>query len=152
TNDGSHDADRIDTGMEKKAPVFDSHDGALQIGRDLSERDIVTLLVETKPRLAVRREKCGVAHAASQAADRGGIPRHFPADATPDDAEQDDECQNQPAPETRRPEAHFPSFSRYRAATSSSILESFRFSSRRAYKNATPKMTTISPSESHFGT
>src|SRR5262249_17782979 len=117
--------------MKKKAPILDGDDSALQVGRNIGERNIVTLLVQTKPRLPVGRKKCRIADSASQASDRSRIPRHFPDDRYSSDAEHDDDRENQPSAETRRPEAHCPSFFEYSAVTSSSIFDSFRFSSRR---------------------
>jgi hypothetical protein len=47
--------------VEKKPAILDGHDRALKVWRDVSERNVVTLLIETEPRLAVRGQERRVA-------------------------------------------------------------------------------------------
>src|SRR5207247_838478 len=58
---GAGDADRVDAGMQVKAPILDRNDGVLEVGRDLGEAYVVSLLVKAKPRAAVRAIKDRVA-------------------------------------------------------------------------------------------
>jgi hypothetical protein len=67
--DGASDADRIDAGVPIEPLVLDRDDRVLQIGRDLRQLDVVPLLVESEPDLAVAVEKDRVADTARQTMD-----------------------------------------------------------------------------------
>ena len=66
-DDRAAEADRIDARMVVEAAILDRDDRVLQVGRDLVERDVVPLLVEPEPRLAVGAVEHRVADAARQA-------------------------------------------------------------------------------------
>ena len=55
--------------MVVEAAILDGDDGVLQVGGDLVERDVVPLLVEPEPRLAVGAVEHRVADAARQPVD-----------------------------------------------------------------------------------
>ena len=71
-------ANRIDAGMVVEAAILDGDDRVLQVGRDRVERDVVALLIEPEPRLAVAAVEHRVADAARQPMDGDRMARHPP--------------------------------------------------------------------------
>ena len=73
---GTSETDRVDARVVVEAAVFDGDDGVLQVGRDLVERDVVALLVETEPGFAIGAVEDGIADAARETVHRNGVARH----------------------------------------------------------------------------
>jgi hypothetical protein len=71
----------------------------LHVGSDLGERDVVPLLVQTKPRLTVGPVEDGVADTTGQPVDGDRIARQPPDRRGAAGNEQDDERRRQPVPE-----------------------------------------------------
>jgi len=103
----------------------------------------VPLLVQPEPRLAVRAVEHRVADAAGQPVHRNGVARqpHGRDDGRGDQREQQRE--RNPLGGAPRPEQV-----QERSPFFSAITF---FSAISEYASATPKMTTMSPSDSHFG-
>ena len=136
-DDGARDADRIDAGMAIETPILDGDDGVLQIERDVVERHVVPLLVEAEPRLAVGAVEDRVADAACQPVDGDGVARQpHRRDAGGRD-ERQQQRERDPLGPSPRPEQV-----QERSPLFSVIIE---------YPSAIAKITTMSPSESHFG-
>jgi hypothetical protein len=72
-DDGARQADRVDAGMAVKPAVFHRDDGVLQVRGNLAKRDVVALLVEPEPGLAVRAVEDGVADPPRQPVHDDGI-------------------------------------------------------------------------------
>ena len=103
-HDRAPEADRIDAGMMVEAAILDGDDGVLQVGRDLVERDVVPLLVEAEPRLAVRAVEHRVADAARQPMHRDGVARQPDAGDGGAADEQGQQRQREPVGPAARPQ------------------------------------------------
>ena len=83
-------------GMAIEAAILDRDDGVLQVGRDLVERDVVPLLVEAEPRLAVGAVEHRVADAARQPMDGDRVARQPDARHRAADDQRDHERERDP--------------------------------------------------------
>ena len=103
-DDGAADADRIDAGVAIEAVILDGDDGVLQVGGDLVQRDVVTLLVEAEPGLAVGAVEHGVADPARQPVHGDRVARQPDARHRAADDQRGDERQRDPVGDAARPQ------------------------------------------------
>src|SRR5262249_4787864 len=129
--------DRIDARMVVEPAILDGDDRVLKVGRDLVERNVMTLLVEPEPRLTVGAVEHRVADAARQPVHRRGVAQQPHGRDAAREGENRKKPQRQPIDGTPRREQV-----QDRCPLLSAMSE---------YASAIAKITTIRPSDSHFG-
>ncbi len=91
--DGAPDGDRVDAQMAVEAVIFDGDNRVAEIGGNAVQRNIAAMLLERKPRSAVRPVEHRLTDAARQLVYRKRVANH---DATGDQRHQDsDRCNRQ---------------------------------------------------------
>ena len=109
------------------------------------------LLVESEPGTSVSAEEDGVAHAARQPMDHERVPRHPPEGCCGPDRQANRQCRSDSVPDSPRPRyLHPASWSKSFWADFSVFVTLLR-SCCWAQRNATTKITTMRPSDSHCG-
>ncbi len=115
------ETDRIDSRMIVEAAILDRDDRVLQIDRDFVERDVMALLVEPEPGLAIGAVEHGVADAARQAVHRHRVARqpdagHRGAADQRDQQRDPDPVRPSPRPQQAQCGAPLPSFFSFSSA------------------------------------
>ena len=121
--------------MAVEAAIFDRDDGVLQVDGYLGQRDVVALLIESKPQLAGRVVEDGIADAAGQPVDRYGVARQPDARKSGRSDQREDQNEGDPV----------------RPSAGTTPAQRCAPSRRLAYPYAITKITMMSPSEMVLG-
>ncbi len=122
--------------MVKKPAVLDRHDRALQVRRNLAERDVVPLLVQVKPWLPVRAVEHRVADTAREAMDDHRVSRQPDRGDASADEQRDEQRKRDPVDQPAR---------------TKDVQRSSPLRVVNAYTSAAAKIATIKPSANHSG-